>query len=60
MIPDCAECFQLIVINDPAGSDAENDQFDRQEESGPEGNPAPDGPIFHVESQIRYPAPRTV
>src|SRR3984957_4516204 len=38
LIPNCAERFQLVVINERAGSDAKNDQFDRQEQSGPEGN----------------------
>jgi hypothetical protein len=53
MIPDGGERFQLVPVNNPAGSDAENEQFDRQEYSGPEGKPAANGPVLHVESPIR-------
>ena len=53
MIPDGGERFQLVSINNPARGDAENEQFDRQENSGPEGKPAADAPVLHFVSPIR-------
>src|SRR6516162_2172380 len=57
---DLTKGFELLLINNPARSDTENDELHRKEESSPKRKSTAQRPVLHVASPIRYPVPLTV